>query len=157
MEKRIGLHAEVIPVVFLAQARQQRYEDDDGQLPPKVLRPLRKDSGLPVAQALESFLHALPIRPVFLSNVYDPTLGDDGLNFLGIEPSLIRQSYRLMNDVLAELARRYGDLVDLYTHVLSGDPSWYTQIIEPSLRGASEIRRCFLRQVLPYVRRQRTL
>ncbi len=105
------------------------------------------------AKALESFLHALPIRPVFLGNVYDPTFGDDALNFLGIEPSLVRQSHRLMNDVLAELARRYGDLVDLYTHFLSGDPSWYTQIIEPSLHGASEIRRCFLRQVLPHVRR----
>ena len=105
------------------------------------------------AKALESFLRALPIRPVFLGNVYDPTFGDDALNFLGIEPSIVRQSHRLMNDVLAELARRYGDLIDLYTHFLSGDPSWYTQIIEPSLRGASEIRRCFLRQVLPRVHR----
>ncbi len=105
------------------------------------------------AKALESFLHALPIRPVFLGNVYDPTFGDDALNFLGIEPSLVRQSHRLMNDVLAELARRYGALVDLHTHFLTGDPSWYTEIIEPSLRGASEIRRCFLRQVLPHVRR----
>jgi acyl-CoA thioesterase I len=97
------------------------------------------------AQALENFLQSLPIRPVFLGNVYDPTFGDDSLNFLGIEPSIIRQSHRLMNDVLAELARRYGALVDLHTHFLTGDPSWYTQIIEPSLRGASEIRRCFLR------------
>ena len=105
------------------------------------------------AKALESFLHALPIRPVFLGNVYDPTFGDDALNFLGIEPSLVRQSHRLMNDVLAELARRYGALVDIHTHFLTGDPSWFTEIIEPSLRGASEIRRCFLRQVLPHVRR----
>ncbi len=105
------------------------------------------------AKALESFFQSLPIRPVFLGNVYDPTFGDDSLNFLGIEPSIIRQSHRLMNGVLAELARRYGALVDLHTHFLTGDPSWYTQIIEPSLQGASEIRRCFLRQVLPQVRR----
>ena len=104
------------------------------------------------AEALERFLQALPIRPIFLGTIYDPTFGDDALNFLGIEPSIIRQSHRLMNDVLAELARRYGALVDLHTHFLSGDPSWYTQIIEPSLRGASEIRRCFLRQILPHVR-----
>jgi len=105
------------------------------------------------AQALESFLQSLPIHPVFLGNVYDPTFGDDSLNFLGIEPSIIRQSHHLMNGELAELARRYGALVDLHTHFLSGDPSWYTQIIEPSLLGASEIRHCFLRQVLPHVRR----
>ena len=105
------------------------------------------------AKALENFFQSLPIRPVFLGNVYDPTFGDDSFNFLDIEPSIIRQSHRLMNGVLAELARRYGALVDLHTHFLTGDPSWYTEIIEPSLYGASEIRRCFLRQVLPHVRR----
>jgi len=99
------------------------------------------------AHALESFLQSLPIRPVFLGNVYDPTFGDDSLNFLDIEPSVVRQSHRLMNDVLAELARHYGALVDLHTHFLTGDPSWFTEIIEPSLRGASEIRRCFLHQI----------
>jgi hypothetical protein len=34
--------------------------------------------------------------------------------------------------------------VDLHRHFLIGEPSWYTCTIEPSLRGASEIRRCFL-------------
>lgn len=101
------------------------------------------------AEVLERFLHSLPIRPVFLGNVYDPTFGDDRLNFLDINPSIARQSHRLMNDVIAEFARRYGALVDLHAHFLTGDPSWFTQIIEPSLRGASEIRHCFLQQVLP--------
>lgn len=105
------------------------------------------------AEALDTFLQSLPIRPVFLGNVYDPTFGDDSLNFLGIEPSIVRQSHRMMNGVIAELARRYGALVDLHAHFLTGDPSWFTQIIEPSLRGASEIRRCSLHQVLAYVRR----
>jgi acyl-CoA thioesterase I len=105
------------------------------------------------AEALERFLQALPIRPIFLGTVYDPTFGDDASNFLAIEPSIARQSHRLMNEVIAELAKRYGALVDLHAHFLTGDPSWFTQIIEPSLRGASEIRRCFLRQVLAYVRR----
>jgi acyl-CoA thioesterase I len=105
------------------------------------------------AKALEQFLQALPIRPVFLGNVYDPTFGDDRLNFLGMEPSLVRQSHRLVNEVIAELAKRYGALVDLHVHFLAGGSSWFTQIIEPSLLGASEIRRCFLRQVLAHVRR----
>jgi acyl-CoA thioesterase I len=43
-------------------------------------------------------------------------------------------------------------LIDLHAHFLTGDPSWFTQIIEPSLQGASEIRRCFLHEVLAYVR-----
>src|SRR2546429_6792298 len=50
------------------------------------------------AKALDSFLRALPIRPVFLGNVYDPTFGDDSLNFLNIDPSITRQSHRLMNE-----------------------------------------------------------
>jgi len=104
------------------------------------------------AEALERFLQALPIRPVFLGNVYDPTFGDDSYNFLDIEPSIARQSQRMVNDVIAELAKRYGALVDLHAHFLTGDLSWFTQIIEPSLRGASEIRRCFLRQVLTHGR-----
>jgi hypothetical protein len=41
-------------------------------------------------------------------------------------------------------ASRYGVLVDLHAHFLTGDPSWFTRTIEPSLRGASEVRRCFL-------------
>jgi hypothetical protein len=104
------------------------------------------------AEALDAFLQSLPIRPVLLGNVYDPTFGDDSLNFLGIEPSIVRQSHRMMNGVIAELGRRYGALIDLHAHFLTGDPSWFTQIIEPSLQGASEIRRCFLHEVLPYVR-----
>ncbi len=105
------------------------------------------------AEALERFLQALPIRPIFLGTIYDPTFGDDASHFLDIEPSIARQSHRLMNEVIAELAKRYGALVDLHAHFLTGDPSWFTQIIEPSLQGASEIRHCFLRQVLAYVRR----
>lgn len=105
------------------------------------------------AEAFDTFLQSLPIRPVFLGNVYDPTFGDDRLNFLGMEPSLVRQSHHLVNEVIAALATRYGALVDLHAHFLTGDSSWFTQIIEPSLRGASEIRRCFLRQVLAHMRR----
>lgn len=34
--------------------------------------------------------------------------------------------------------------VDLHAHFLGGDPSWFTLTIEPSLIGASEVRRAFL-------------
>jgi acyl-CoA thioesterase-1 len=103
------------------------------------------------AEALDTFLQSLPMRPVFFGNVSDPTFGNDRLNFLDIELSIVWHSPRLMNEVIAELAERYGALVDLHAHFLTADPSWLTQIIEPSLRGASEIRRCFLHQVLVYL------
>ncbi len=99
-------------------------------------------------QALEEFLRQLPVRPVLVGNVYDPTFGDDRLNFLGVDPALARANHRRMNAVLAEIGGRYGALVDLHAHFLTGDPSWFVNIIEPSLRGASEVRRCFLPHVL---------
>jgi hypothetical protein len=34
--------------------------------------------------------------------------------------------------------------VDLHAHFLTGDPSWFTKEVEPSLTGASEVRRAFL-------------
>jgi hypothetical protein len=101
------------------------------------------------AAALDAFLQALPIRPVYLGNVYDPTFGDDALNFLGVDPALARANHRRVNAALAELAGRHGALVDLHAHFLGGDPTWFTSVIEPSLRGASEVRRCFLRHLLP--------
>lgn len=100
------------------------------------------------ARALAGFLERLPMRPVLLGNVYDPTFGDDRRNFTGLDPALARQNHRRVNAAIAELAERHGALVDLHAHFLTGDPSWFTQTIEPSLRGASEVRRCFLPQVL---------
>ncbi len=89
------------------------------------------------ARALDRFLAALPIRPILVGNVYDPTFGDDSRDFLGVDPTLARRNHARMNAALAEAAGRYGALVDLHAHFLTGDPSWYTNIIEPSLRGAS--------------------
>jgi lysophospholipase L1-like esterase len=96
------------------------------------------------AQALDDFLAGLPLRPVLLGNVYDPTFGDDRRNFLSIEPAVARANLGRVNAALAQLAARYGHLVDLHAHFLVGDPSWYTGTIEPSLSGASEVRRAFL-------------
>ena len=100
------------------------------------------------AAALDDFARRLPIRPVLLGNVYDPTFGDDRQNFLGIDPATARANHRRLNAAIADVAGRYGALVDLHAHFLTGDPSWFTQIIEPSLRGASEVRRCFLPHLL---------
>ena len=100
------------------------------------------------ARALDDFLRSLPIRPVLVGNVYDPTFGDDARNFLGVDPALARTNHQRMQRVLAELAGRYGKLADLHGHFLTGDPSWYTHTIEPSLIGASEVRRVFLRLLL---------
>ena len=96
------------------------------------------------ATHLDAFLRDLPIRPVLLANVYDPTFGDDQRNFLGVDPGLARRNQQRMMAVHAELAARYGQLVDLHAHFLRGDPSWYVHTIEPSLTGASEVRRAFL-------------
>jgi acyl-CoA thioesterase-1 len=100
------------------------------------------------AAALDRFLRRLPIRPVLVGNVYDPTFGDDSRNFLPVDPSLARANHRRVNAVIGEMAGRYGELVDLHAHFLQGDPTWFTATIEPSLLGASEVRRCFLRHVL---------
>jgi acyl-CoA thioesterase I len=99
-------------------------------------------------QTLDAFLAALPIRPVLVGNVYDPTFGDDRQNFLGVDPVVARTNHRRLNAVLADLASRYGALVDLHAHFLTGDPSWFTRTIEPSLIGASEVRRAFLPHLL---------
>ena len=100
------------------------------------------------ASGLDFFLTMLPIRPVLIGNVYDPTFGDDSRNFLGVDPALARGFHDQFNEVIAQAAARYGNLIDLHGHFLTGDPTWFTHTIEPSLIGASEIRRCFLPYVL---------
>jgi len=102
------------------------------------------------ARTLEYSLDLMRVRPVLLGTVYDPTFGDDSRNFLGIDPSLARANHRRVNQEIAEIASRYGLLVDLHAHFLTGDPSWFTMTIEPSLRGTSEVRRCFLEAIERY-------
>jgi hypothetical protein len=116
-----------------------------------LLRGLISDTGEGIAafsDTLDLFVQRLPIRPVLLGTVYDPTLGDDRRNFLGVEPTLARKNLQRINAVIEEIASRYGQVVDLHAHFLTGDPSWFTATIEPSLRGASEVRRAFLPYVL---------
>ena len=102
-----------------------------------LLRGLLVDHGPGIAAfatALDAFLRDLPVRPVLLGNVYDPTFGDDALNFTGVDPELARENHRRVNAVIAELAGKYGALVDLHAHFLSGDPSWCTT---PSSRACA--------------------
>lgn len=118
-----------------------------------LLRGLIRDTGAGIAtfaNTLDTFVQQLPIRPVLLGNVYDPTLGDDSRNFLGVESAIARQNLQRMNTMIQEIANRYGQLVDLHAHFLTGDLSWFTATIEPSLKGASEVRRAFL----PHVQEQ---
>ena len=116
-----------------------------------LLRGLIQDTGAGIttfASALDTFVQQLPIRPVLLGNVYDPTLGDDSRNFSGVDPAIARKNLQRMNAAIQQIANRYGQFVDLHAHFLQGDPSWFTATIEPSLRGASEVRRAFLPHVL---------
>lgn len=117
-----------------------------------LLRGLLVDHGGGVeafTAALEAFVRALPVRPVLIGNVYDPTFGDDSRNFTGVDPVIARANHGRVNAAIAQVAVRHGALVDLHAHFLTGDPSWFAYTVEPSLRGASEVRRCFLRQLLP--------
>jgi acyl-CoA thioesterase-1 len=104
------------------------------------------------AQALEDFVDALPVRPVFLGDVYDPTCGDDSRNFLGLDPAVARAALARVNAAIAAVAAGVegglGKFVALHDHFLTGDTSWFVNVIEPSLRGASEVRRAFLPGVL---------
>jgi hypothetical protein len=97
---------------------------------------------------LSAFLTALPIRPVFIANVYDPTMGDDRHNFTGVPVERARGNHRRLNDLIAGLASEHGTLIDLQGHFLRGEASWFTSTIEPSLRGASEVRRCYWRELV---------
>lgn len=117
-----------------------------------LIRGLAADRGHGMAAfeaQLGRFLRALPIKPVFLGTVYDPTFGDDTRNFLGVPPAIARSNHRRINEVIAEMAARHGALVDLHRHFLTGDASWFVNTIEPSLKGASEVRRAFLDVVIP--------
>jgi acyl-CoA thioesterase-1 len=115
-----------------------------------LLGGLIQDTGAGIAtfaNTLNTFVQQLPIRPVVLGNVYDPTFGDDRRNFVGVESAIARKNLQRMNTAIQKIANRYGQFVDLHAHFLKGDPSWFTATIEPSLLGASEVRRAFL----PYV------
>ncbi|MEH2000437.1 MAG: SGNH/GDSL hydrolase family protein [Nostoc sp.] len=84
-----------------------------------LLRGLIRETGAGIAtfaNALDTFVQQLPIRPVLLGNVYDPTFGDDRRNFVGVESAIARKNLQRMNTAIQEIANRYGQLVDLHAH-----------------------------------------
>ncbi|HEY2158913.1 MAG TPA: SGNH/GDSL hydrolase family protein [Isosphaeraceae bacterium] len=113
-----------------------------------LLRGLVEDSGPGVdtfIRKLKAFLDALPIRPVALGTVYDPTFGDDDAAAGAFrDPVRARANFDRVNAALTDLAPEYGVLADIHAHFLTGRPDWFVRTIEPSLIGASEVRRCFL-------------
>ncbi|HEY0826426.1 MAG TPA: SGNH/GDSL hydrolase family protein [Ramlibacter sp.] len=116
-----------------------------------LLRGLAADEGAGMREferTLNAFVRALPVRPLLIGTVYDPTFGDDSRNFLGVDARTARRNHRRVNEILAEVAGRAGSLADLHGHFLKGNAEWYVHTIEPSLRGASEVRRVFLPLVL---------
>jgi len=96
---------------------------------------------------LHAFLRVLPIRPVLIGTVYDPTFGDDAQNSTGVDPKVARKNFKKHHDRLVALGATHGASVDLHAHFLRGRPDWLTRTIEPSLIGASEIRRCFWKAI----------
>jgi hypothetical protein len=100
--------------------------------------------------ALDDFLTRLLVRPVYVANVYDPTFGDNEAAFLAFDADVARANHDRVNAGIAEVVRRHGVLVDLYSHFLAaGTADWLTFMVEPGLIGASEVRRCFLRAIAP--------
>jgi hypothetical protein len=99
------------------------------------------------AVKLKNFFDQLPIRPVLVATVYDPTFGDDSRNVFGADPAVGRENLRRINAILTYMGNAYGAVVDLHAHFLQGQEDWFTNLIEPSLIGASEVRRCFLEAI----------
>ena len=119
----------------------------------------RSDWGA-LTSRLERLVAHLAKRRVksFVANVYDPTLGDDDRDPLGVPPSQrpqYRAAYERLNSAIAAVttAKRGAAvaplLVDLHAHFLRGDESWFTRTIEPSERGAREVANAFLAQIDP--------
>ena len=97
------------------------------------------------ASTLRAALVPLRHARLFVANIYDPSFGDDQRNFLALAPDVARRAHHRANEVLAaETTRAGGRLADLHAHFLMGEPTWFTRTIEPSLIGASEVRRVFL-------------
>jgi lysophospholipase L1-like esterase len=113
-------------------------------------------------RTLERFVRRLEM-PVLLGNVYDPSFGSDGesplKDALGVDDAMIpflRSRHGAVNAEIARVAEVTGNtLVDLHGHFLTGKADWFERIIEPSLVGASEVRRAFLPRVLEWAERVR--
>ncbi len=110
-----------------------------GDLPRAILRRLHQ-----IAQRIQP----LGAR-VIINTVYDPSDGDNNLGRreLGLSRLAtieLRRRLNALNGGIAKLAHEYGFLLaDLerlfHGHGLASDDSWYVQVIEPNLAGATAI------------------
>ena len=93
---------------------------------------------------VEAHLTFVADAQIFIGNVYDPFFGSEAkMNIIG-DARELQANLKAVNDTIAELATKYGTLVDIHRHFLGGRPDWFAWTIEPSLIGASEIRRKFM-------------
>jgi acyl-CoA thioesterase-1 len=99
-------------------------------------------------QKLRHFVEILPIRPVLITNVYDPTFGVDAKNFLHVDTQLGRKNHRAINDAIKEVADEFGHYVDIHTHFLTGNENWLEEYYQLAPIGSSEIRRVMLEAFL---------
>ena len=103
---------------------------------------------------LTHWLDKLPIRPIFIANVYDPTFNDDSKNFIQVNNELGRKNQKRINDFLEACGNKYGAFVDLKNHFLEGkNADWFCNVIEPSEIGVSEVRSVFLDAILNYYKK----
>lgn len=104
----------------------------------------------------EAALTDCPVATRFVGTVYDPTFRDPTTEArwgFGDATAIVRARLESFNERLCDRARRTGAIpVDVHGLFLSGDPSWVVEEIEPSIRGASEVRRAFLHPVLAWAR-----
>src|SRR4051812_7026141 len=110
-----------------------------GDLPGAILRRLHE-----IAQRIEP----LDSR-VVVNTIYDPSDGDDevGRRELGLSrlPMIeLRQRLNALNRGIAKLAAEHGFLLAdierlFHGHGVASDDTWYVQVIEPNLTGATAI------------------
>ena len=110
-----------------------------GDLPRAILRRLHQ-----IAQRIEP----LGAR-VIVNTIYDPSDGDDivGRRELGLSRLAmieLRQRLNALNRGIAELAAEHDFLLAdierlLHGHGIASDDTWYVQVIEPNLAGATAI------------------
>ena len=81
---------------------------------------------------------------VIINTVYDPTDGDDNFAVSMGLPLELRQQYNRLNAGIREIAAQQGyllaDLEQLFHgHGVNASDTWFVQVIEPNLKGASAI------------------
>lgn len=121
---------------------------------------LRKDFVEEILSGFRKILRRLDARVpegrVVVGTVYDPTDGTGALRD-GRERSALLEHLHNLNRGLEEIAADFGArTVDIHDHFLGhglseDDPSqrwyWNPMIIEPSARGASEVRRLWVEEI----------